>query len=99
MLAVNKFSSLDPSGMGVEMEGGKPGWNDAMNGLPGLIGSGMPETYEMLRILNYLTSALPKFDRAVHFPVEFVDFMSALGDAMVTANAAEPSDESDFAYW
>ena len=22
-------------GMGVEYEGGKPGWNDAMNGLPG----------------------------------------------------------------
>ncbi len=30
-----KFSTLDPHGMGVEMEGGKPGWNDAMNGLPG----------------------------------------------------------------
>ena len=30
------FSSLDQSGFGVEMEGGKPGWNDAMNGLPGL---------------------------------------------------------------
>ena len=31
-----KFSTLDPYGMGVEMEGGKPGWNDAMNGLPGI---------------------------------------------------------------
>ena len=35
MLAVIKFSTMDPMGMGVEMEGGKPGWNDAMNGLPG----------------------------------------------------------------
>ena len=33
-----KFSTLDPFGMGVEMEGGKPGWNDAMNGLPGTTG-------------------------------------------------------------
>ena len=41
MLAVLKFSTLDPYGMGVEMEGGKPGWNDAMNGLPGILGSSM----------------------------------------------------------
>jgi hypothetical protein len=27
MLAVLKFATLDPMGMGVEMEGGKPGWN------------------------------------------------------------------------
>ena len=40
--------------MGVEMEGGKPGWNDAMNGLPGLFGSSMPETFETLRILKFL---------------------------------------------
>jgi hypothetical protein len=37
ILGFLKFSSLDQSGMGVEMEGGKPGWNDAMNGLPGEI--------------------------------------------------------------
>ena len=35
ILGMLKFSTLDPFGMGVEMEGGKPGWNDAMNGLPG----------------------------------------------------------------
>ena len=54
MLGIVKFSTMDPSGLGVEYEGGKPGWNDAMNGLPGLLGSGMPETYEMLRILQVL---------------------------------------------
>lgn len=27
ILAVLKFAQLDPLGMGVEMEGGKPGWN------------------------------------------------------------------------
>lgn len=53
-LAVIKFATLDPLGMGVEMEGGKPGWNDAMNGLPGLLGSGTPETFELLRLLRFL---------------------------------------------
>jgi len=38
MLGMLKFSAMDQQGMGVEMEGGKPGWNDAMNGLPGLLG-------------------------------------------------------------
>ena len=41
-LALNKFAILDPLSMGVEMEAGKPGWNDAMNGLPALFGSEMP---------------------------------------------------------
>lgn len=30
ILGTLKFSTLDPYGMGVEMEGGKPGWNDAV---------------------------------------------------------------------
>lgn len=35
LLAAMKFSMRDAYGMGVEYEGGKPGWNDAMNGLNG----------------------------------------------------------------
>ena len=46
-LAANKFAIMDPLGMGVEMEAGKPGWNDAMNGLPALFGSEMPSAYEL----------------------------------------------------
>ncbi|MBP3655647.1 MAG: hypothetical protein J6K32_03020 [Clostridia bacterium] len=44
VLCAVKTATLDPFGMGVEMEGGKPGWYDALNGLPGLLGSSMPET-------------------------------------------------------
>jgi len=53
-LAMNKFLLLDQEGMGIEMDGGRPGWNDAMNGLPGLFGSGMPETIELARLLRFL---------------------------------------------
>lgn len=53
-LALNKFLLLDQEGMGIEMEGGKPGWNDAMNGLPGLLGSSMAETLELNRLLAFL---------------------------------------------
>ena len=53
-LALLKFATLDPLGMGIEMEAGKPGWCDALNGLPGLFGSSLSETYELLRLLDFL---------------------------------------------
>ncbi|NGM85202.1 cellobiose phosphorylase [Paenibacillus sp. 7124] len=57
-LALIKMSTLDPYGMGIEMEGNKPGWNDAMNGLPGLFGSGMGETFELKRLINFILKTL-----------------------------------------
>ena len=38
LLGSMKFATRDAYGMGVEYEGGRPGWNDAMNGLPGMVG-------------------------------------------------------------
>lgn len=55
-LAAVKFSTMDFEGMGVEMEGEKPGWNDAMNGLPGIMGSGISETVELARVVNFLVN-------------------------------------------
>ncbi len=46
-----KYSTLDSAGMGVEMEGGKPGWNDAMNGLPGLLGESVTVQFILLLIV------------------------------------------------
>lgn len=59
-LVLTKLSSLDPSGFGIEMEANKPGWNDAMNGLPGVFGSGMSETVELVRIIRFLRNHLSK---------------------------------------
>ncbi len=54
LLALIKFMIRDPSGMGIQMEAGRPGWYDALNGLPGLFGSSMSETYELLRLVKFL---------------------------------------------
>lgn len=62
LLGVNKFISLDPYGMGLEMEGNKPGWNDALNGLAGMIGSGMSETFELKRLLSFIKTSLVNTD-------------------------------------
>lgn len=99
MLGLTKFATMDPFGMGVEMEGGKPGWNDAMNGLPGLLGSGMPETYEMLVIINYVKSALDKFGKSIVFPSEFVELMYAVDDALIKYSRSQKGEEDMFLYW
>lgn len=53
-LAINKFMHLDPESKGLMYEGGKPGWNDAMNGLPGLFGSGVSELFELHKLISFL---------------------------------------------
>lgn len=76
ILVLNKFSLLDPEGFGLEMEAGKPGWNDAMNGLPGLFGSGVSETIELKRILTFLKSFDDHEDLLL--PKEVYDFYQML---------------------
>jgi len=56
-LIVNKIASLDPSGVGIEMEADKPNWYDALNGLPGLLGSSISETFELKRLSLFLLDA------------------------------------------
>ena len=60
LLCAVKAATLDPAGMGVEMEGGKPGWYDALNGLPGLLGSSMAESCELARLLDFTAAALER---------------------------------------
>ncbi len=62
-LVMTKFMNLDAFGMGIEMEGNKPGWNDALNGLPGLFGSGVSETVELLRIIRFLLESFRDMKR------------------------------------
>lgn len=91
VLCATKFAALDPYGMGVEMEGGKPGWYDALNGLPGLFGSSMAETCELARMLDYTAGALRRYPRRVKVLKELGEFMEELG--RVNRNEAEKAAE------
>ena len=75
-LVMNKHSLLDSEGLGIEMEADKPGWNDAMNGVPGLHGSGVSETIELLRIVAFLNK-YPS-SGAIRLPVEMKHFFESL---------------------
>lgn len=78
VLCVTKYGALDPYGMGVEMEGGKPGWYDALNGLPALCGSSMAETYELARVIEYTLKALQKCGNVLEITKEVADYLQAM---------------------
>lgn len=78
LLCAAKFAALDPYGMGIEMEGGKPGWYDALNGLPGLLGSSMCETYELARLLDFTISALQRHPGSVELLEEIAGLLENL---------------------
>jgi len=59
-LITNKAATFDPSGLGIEMEADKPNWCDALNGLPGLLGSSLAETLEVKRFCLFLLDTLSR---------------------------------------
>jgi hypothetical protein len=80
-LAVVKYSSLDPDNVGIEMEAGKPGWNDALNGLPGLFGSSVNETFELKRLILLIIGWIDKYHlshREIKIPIEVMDLINGL---------------------
>lgn len=94
-LGLNKYATLDAYGMGVEMEGGKPGWNDAMNGLPGLLGSGMSETLELKRLLTFIINNVRKADE-IKLPIEIHDYLLRV---YANTNKLFNKEMDDFTYW
>lgn len=96
-LGLIKFATLDPYGMGIEMEGNKPGWNDAMNGLPGLFGSGMSETFELQRLLRFVHQVcLEQREREVALPEELAELLKDVS-LLLQEHLGGVSDA--FTYW
>ncbi len=83
-LVANRAASLDPEGVGIEMEADKPSWYDALNGLPGLFGSSLCETFELKRLCVFMIQALDDAGGrgSVALPVEVYDFVWKLKSAL-----------------
>ncbi len=96
-LILIKFSTLDSLQLGIEMECEKPGWNDAMNGLPGLFSSGMSETVELLRLTNFLENALSNYQGEnlviLKEQAEFYEGTLSLVNSLLTEKI------DNFSYW
>ncbi|MCI3918698.1 cellobiose phosphorylase [Paenibacillus sp. TRM 82003] len=114
LLAVVKLATLDPEGLGIEMEAGKPGWNDSMNGLPGLFASGFGETCELKRLVAALRVWNARHGRSVALPVEAAELLDEVQEAMeayergtvergaggeANAGGEAGAEERNYAYW
>lgn len=81
LLLLNKIASLDPEGVGLEMEGNKPGWCDALNGLPGILGSSINESAEVGRLADMMLDIYDSIGGEILLPDEaklFFDQVLAL---------------------
>ena len=88
LLVAIKFATRDAWGCGIEYEGGRPGWLDSKNGLPGMVGSGMPETYELLLLLQYVQKVVQTYKRDFEIPMELAEMVTTVNEALETLLAA-----------
>lgn len=99
VLSLSKFACLDPHGLGVEMEANKPGWNDSMNGLPGMFGAGISETQELKRVLDFLIKEVPALECSeTEIPVEVYNYLMDVNSLLDEYNSSD-SDNKDYVYW
>lgn len=101
-LTANKLSSLGPCGVGIEMEADKPGWCDSMNGLPGLLGSSVPEVFELKNqvvfILDSLKELRPGGSYRIKIAEEIHDFLKKL-ETIIKSEPKVKLKDRDFYYW
>jgi hypothetical protein len=95
-LVANKVSSLDPSGIGIEMEADKPSWYDALNGLPGLLGSSICETIELKRLSLFLLESLEAMKASNNQTVEIFEELFSFMIKLIDILRDEPFSLS---YW
>lgn len=89
MLCILKFAALDAFGEGVSMEAGKPGWYDALNGLPGLFGSSTAELCELWRTLHFISDALREQPQQLQLPQEMQKLARQIAQIAGVAEAHE----------
>ncbi|MCR5213816.1 MAG: hypothetical protein K6E10_05330 [Eubacterium sp.] len=98
-LAVIKFASLDPYSFGIEMEGGKPGWYDALNGLPGILGSSYGESLELIRLIRYLKHGLTYLDNDLNVINEVNGLINDLHEAIINNRDELYENDQTISFW
>lgn len=98
-LIVNKLSSLDPFGVGIEMEADRPNWFDALNGLPALFGSSVCETIELKRLIIFIKETLEKTKiEKIYLTEEICQLFREL-TKLIQEYFQDNSQNKDFQYW
>ncbi|MBU0694111.1 MAG: hypothetical protein KKC11_05510 [Candidatus Omnitrophica bacterium] len=101
-LILNKSAGLDPEGIGVEMEAGKPGWCDSLNGLPALLGSSLCETLEIKRACLLLLRGLKQLSeggtKRITLPKEVFSFFNRL-NRLIKDYFSSKTGKRDYLWW
>ncbi|MDD5566336.1 MAG: cellobiose phosphorylase, partial [Candidatus Omnitrophica bacterium] len=98
-ILVNKMASLDPFGIGIEMEADKPNWFDALNGLPALLGSSINETFELKRLLALIEKFFVSSGAgSVALSDEVYELLAKL-DSLILEYFVSTSKNRDFDFW
>ena len=101
-LILNKAATLDPKGIGIEMEADKPGWCDSLNGLPALFGSSVCETLELKRSCLILLKTIRqlKSEQVKTTPMlrEVLLFFNEL-DSLLRKNLSSKGNNHDYTWW
>jgi len=102
VIILNKISSFDPFGRGIEMEADKPSWCDALNGLPALFGSSVSEVFELKRLIEFLSDSLKKLELNDEYeekvPLEIFKFFHNL-KGLLKEYLESDSTEKDFLWY
>jgi len=100
-LLLNKLATLDFQGIGIEMEAGKPGWCDSLNGLPALFGSSLCETVELRRLAAMMRDIAEEFKivrEQVVFCEELDEFLSQI-EILLQNYLKSSSPDKDMWWW
>ncbi len=99
-LVLNKLTTLDFEGRGIEMEAGKPGWCDSLNGLPALFGSSLCETFALKRLIVMLSEALKeeKAPSGISLCQELYVFFCEV-EKLLAGFRKSSSADKDMRYW
>ncbi len=102
-LLANKAATFSPSGLGIEMDGGRPGWNDSVNGLPGLFGASVSEVIQLKRAVEMTHRLAEKagLDESYSQPIpaELAGLIGQLQKILTSRIEAADSPQAEYDYW
>ncbi|RKY32283.1 MAG: cellobiose phosphorylase [Candidatus Omnitrophota bacterium] len=98
-ILANKLAALDPFGMGIEMEADKPNWFDSLNGLPGLSGSSINETFELKRLVILIKELIQKCKIDELLITEEIHNLLFELNKLITESESSNAEDKDYRYW
>ncbi len=101
-VVITRLASFSPSGLGLDMEAGRPGWHDSINGLPGIFGSSTSEQFQLQRLIEFLLQSLGEVIERngplLNLPEELDGLRNSVAAAL-TAYEHDGDSVRDFNYW